>query len=419
MTADAAALGRVVRAAAARAGLVRVAAIPVEPPRRFDLYRGWLAAGRHGEMAYLATPEHLAARADLGVLLRGARTVVVAAMAHDPGDGAPAPAANRGAIARYARGDDYHAVLRDKLIAVADEVAAAAGRPVASRPCVDTAPVMERELAERGGLGFIGKHTLLIVPGVGSYVLLGELVLDVDVALAPCDPAAADADADGAAPSAPMRTRCGTCRACLDACPTGAFDDAFVLDARRCLSYTTIEADGPVPRALRAATGPWVFGCDACQQACPFNAAAPARATVDAAMRARDADHAAPDLLALVAAPSNQLRRFVRRTAMRRIDRAHLLRNACVALGNVGDARAVAPIAARLADVSPLVRGHAAWALGAIAARVPEARAAADAALAAAADTEPDAAVQAELAAAQGAAGAGAGAGPAPDSDST
>jgi epoxyqueuosine reductase len=369
VSSDPAALGAIVRDAAARAGLVRVAAIPVEPPRRFELFRDWLAAGKHGDMAYLASPEHLAARADLGALLRGARTVVVAAMAHDPGaPGADAP--NRGAIARYARGDDYHMVLRDKLAAVADEDARACARAVAARPCVDSAPLLERELAERAGLGFVGKNTLLIVPGVGSYVLLGELLLDVDVALDP-----------GGGAAEPMRTRCGTCRACLDACPTQAFDAAFVLDARRCLSHATIEVDGVFPPALRARAGAWVFGCDVCQDVCPYNAAAPARVVVDPAMRARDDAHAAPDLLALLAAPSNQLRQFVKRTALRRVPRAQLLRNVCVALGNVGDARAVAPLIARLTDVAPLVREHAAWALGAIASRLPETRAEIDAAL--------------------------------------
>jgi len=342
-------LGAVVRDAAARAGLARVAAIPVEPPQRFELYRRWLDAGHHGEMAYLASPEHLEGRADLGVLLRGARTVIVAALAYDPGTPRDP---TRGAIARYARGDDYHGVLRDKLRLVADQVAAAIGQPVATRPCVDSAPVLERDLAERAGLGFIGKNTLLIIPGLGSWVVLGELILDVDVDLGGGEP---------------MRSRCGTCRACLDACPTGAFPAELTLDARRCVSYLTIESERAIPEELRRGVGGWIFGCDVCQEACPYNAARPPDPA--AALTARDDDHAAPDLLALVAATSNQLRRFVRRTALRRIDRAQLLRNACVALGNLGDARAIPVLRARLDDVSPLVREHAAWALAELARR--------------------------------------------------
>jgi epoxyqueuosine reductase len=370
---DARALGEVVRAAAARLGLAKVGAVPVEPPLRFDLYRSWLAEGHHGEMAYLAAPEHLAARADLRELLSGARTVLVAAMAYES-------AGPTGGIARYARGDDYHMVLRDALVALAEEVARAAGRPVASRVCVDSAPVMERELAERAGLGFVGKNTVMILPGLGSYVVLGELLLDVDLELA------------DQAPS--MRTRCGTCTACLDACPTQAFPGPHVLDARRCISYLTIETEGAIAPELRPRTGAWIFGCDVCQEVCPYNAAPPRAAPQ---LRPRDHAHATPDLVTLATAPSNQLKQFVKRTALRRIDRPRLLRNVCVALGNVGDARAVPALVDKLADASPLVRRHAAWALGAIAARHEDARAAVDAALAEALAREPDEAVRAEI----------------------
>jgi epoxyqueuosine reductase len=378
-------LGDVVRAAAARRGLARIGAVPVGPPERFDLYRQWLAAGHHGEMAYLASPAHLAARADLRVLLRGAATVVVAALAYDPGAPSPPPGGPRGTIARYARGADYHLVLRDSLVGLADDLARAIGRPVASRPCVDSAPVLERELAERAGLGFVGKNTLLIVPGVGSWVVLGELLLDVEVDLGPGEPA---------------RARCGACRACLDACPTAAFVAEHVLDARRCISYLTIEHRGATPLELRRAVGGWVFGCDVCQEVCPYNAAAPAR--VAPQLTARDVDHAAPPLVELATAPTNQLRRYVRQSALRRIDRAQLLRNVCVALGNLGAGPAVPALAARLADPSPLVRRHAAWAIGEIAARDRAVAIDADAALARAAAVEADPDVAAELAAARG-----------------
>ena len=372
-------LGEVARRAAERLGIARLGAVPVEPPRRFDLYRSWLAAGHHGEMAYLASPEHVAARSDLRTLLSGARTVLVAAVAYDGGG-------RSGGIARYARGDDYHGIVRDQLAALAAELAAAAGRPVASRTCVDAAPVMERDLAERAGLGFVGKHTVLILPGLGSWFLLGELLLDVDLTLDD--------------QPAPMRSRCGTCRACLDACPTQAFVAEHVLDARRCISYLTIESKGPIPVELRRSTGGWIFGCDVCQEACPYNAAPP-RATVPPALAPRDDAHAAPDLIALATAPSNQLRRFVQRTALRRVSRAQLLRNVCVALGNTADAAAIPALAARLADASALVRRHAAWALGAIAARVPDAAPAAHAALDAALAREEDAEVRGELTAAR------------------
>ncbi|HVV87598.1 MAG TPA: tRNA epoxyqueuosine(34) reductase QueG [Kofleriaceae bacterium] len=369
-------------ALARRHGFHRVGIVPVEPSRRHELYRAWLAAGRHGEMAYLASPEQVAARADPRALVAGARTVLVAAIAYGGDPGAVPADRLRGTIARYARGTDYHLVVRDRLRALADDLAAALGRPIGARPCVDAAPLAERELAEQAGLGFVAKNTMVIAPGLGSYVLLGELLLDVELA----------------ATEAPVqRSRCGACRACLDACPTGAFVDAFVLDARRCISYLTIEHDGPIPRELRAAIGDRIFGCDVCQEVCPWNAAAPDRAAPAAELTARDADHAHPDLLALAAIGANQLRRFVRRTALRRIDRARLLRNVAVALGNSRDPRAVPALLSLVAHAVPLVRGHAAWALAELAAGGTTDAATIAAALDRARATEPDAAARAEL----------------------
>ncbi|HEY4238195.1 MAG TPA: tRNA epoxyqueuosine(34) reductase QueG [Kofleriaceae bacterium] len=326
-------------------GFARAAVVPIEAPRRHEVYTSWLAQGHAGAMAYLAAPEHVGGRADLRSLLADAQSLIVVALAY-PRD-APIPIDRlRGRIARYARGEDYHLVLRDRLVALADALAAELGRPIASRPCVDSAPVLEREWAERAGLGFVAKNTMLIAPGAGSYVLLGELLVDVPLVQA--------------APPLP-KPRCGSCRACLDACPTQAFVDAYVLDARRCISYQTIENHGDIPRELRAAMGTWVFGCDVCQEVCPFNAGAGEPA--DPRLAVRDGEHALPDLARLATLGTNQLRHFVRRTAMRRIPRAVLLRNVAVALGNTGDPRAIPPLAALLADREPLVRAHAAWAL--------------------------------------------------------
>ncbi|HRC55557.1 MAG TPA: 4Fe-4S double cluster binding domain-containing protein, partial [Kofleriaceae bacterium] len=178
-----------------------------------------------------------------------------------------------------------------------------------------------------------------------------QLLLDLPL------PAAAAPDAARGA-----KRRCGDCRSCLDACPTGAFVDAYVLDARRCISYLTIEHRGAIPRELRAAIGGWIFGCDVCQDVCPFNAGG--GEPHDPALAARDLDHALPDLLELAGHHSNQLRRFVKRTSMRRVTRDQLLRNVAVALGNSGDLRAVAALVPLLAHRAPLVRSHAAWALG-------------------------------------------------------
>ena len=333
-------------------GVHRAAIVPIEPPRRHELYTSWLSAGHAGEMAYLAQPEHVAQRGDLRTMLESARSLVVVALAYDrrdpepPARGPDAPIALRGRIARYARGEDYHLVMRDKLVALGNALASKLGRPVATRPCVDSAPVLEREWAERAGLGFVAKNTMLIAPGLGSYVVLGELLVDVEL------PATAE----------PQKPRCGSCRACLDACPTGAFVDAYLLDARRCISYLTIEHQGVIPRELRAQMGTWVFGCDVCQEVCPFNAGAGDEP--DPLLRPRSVEHALPDLIALAKIGANQLRQLVKRTAMRRISKEVLLRNVAVALGNTGSRDAVPALVALLGNASPVVRAHAIWALG-------------------------------------------------------
>jgi len=331
-------------------GFARLAVVPIEPPRRHAIYTSWLATGHAGEMAYLAAPEHVAQRGDLRSLLASARALIVVALAYDRRAPIAPDTLLRGKIARYARGEDYHLVMRDRLVALADRLADLLGGPVASRPCVDSAPVLEREWAERGGLGFIAKNTMMIAPGLGSYVVLGELLVDAEL--------------PGASGELP-RPRCGGCRSCLDACPTQAFVDAYVLDARRCISYLTIEHHGEIPRALRAAIGTWVFGCDVCQEVCPFNAGAgPAAAEIDPLLRPRSLEHALPDLVALAAKGANQLRQLVKRTALRRVPRDALLRNVAVALGNTHDARAIPALVALLGHRAALVRGHAAWALG-------------------------------------------------------
>jgi len=357
-------------------GFHRAAVVPIEPARRHALYTTWLAAGMAGEMAYLATPEHVGPRADLRALLDTAQSLVVVALAYDRSEPVPPAALVRGRIARYARGEDYHLVMRDRLVALADRIATDLGHAVATRPCVDTAPVLEREWAERGGLGFVAKNTMLIAPGLGSYVVLGELLVAAELAVT--------------APAEPTKPRCGSCRSCLDACPTGAFADAYVLDARRCISYLTIEHHGMIPRDLRAAIGTWVFGCDVCQEVCPFNAGA--GEPPDRELAPRSIEHALPDLIALARRNTNQLRHYVRRTALRRVPRKVLLRNVAVALGNTGSPDAVPALVHLLGNPNALVRVHAAWALGRLA--TPEARAA----LAAHVDDDPD--VAAEVAAA-------------------
>ncbi len=338
-------------------GFHRVGMSPVAPAARHGLYRDWLAAGHHGEMAYLAAHEHELARRDARALLAGARTIVAVALSYAQRN-APVPLriGPRGRIARYARGADYHQVLKDKLTELARRIAEHAGEPVLARSCVDTLPLFERDEAERAGLGFVAKNTMIIAPGLGSYVLLGELLLVADASVAAGSTAAAPAIS---------RKRCGQCRACLDACPTGAFVDAYVLDARRCISYLTIELTGAIPRELRPLVGLHIFGCDICQEVCPFNAGTGAgEAPAAPELLAIDPERGAPELIPMLALGANQFRQFVKRSALRRVHRAQLLRNVCVALGNAGDSTAVPALRGALADRHPLVRAHAAWALG-------------------------------------------------------
>jgi len=341
-------LASALRDAALAAGFVRVGFAPAE---RFEggaeRLERWLAAGHHGEMAYLAGVERASPRA----LLAEVRTIVVVALPYPADQLVQLRRKNSsqlsGAVARYALGDDYHVALKQKLQVLADACAKVVGRPVAARACVDTAPLLEREAAARAGVGFIGKSTMAIIPGVGSYFVLGELLLDVEVT-----------------PSAPEEAaHCGSCRACLDRCPTGAFVDDYVLDARRCISYLTIELRGAIPRELRAPIGTRVFGCDVCQDVCPFNASPRPRA-VAPELLPRDG-RSAPDLVRLLELGSAEYRRFVKGSAIRRVSRTRLARNAAVALGNSGDPLAIAPLVRALErDPRPLVRSHAAWGLG-------------------------------------------------------
>ncbi len=370
------ALADAIRDAALALGFSRVGFSPIEPFADAEReLEGWLAAGHHGEMAYLAGDT----RSDPRSLLPGAKSLIVVALAYGR-DAVATPVSGptllplSGLVARYARGVDYHGLFKERLRRLADRCADLSGRRVLARPCVDTAPLLEREAARRAGIGFTAKNTMTIVPGLGSYVLLGELLTDIELA-----------------PGTPIPPSCGSCRACLDACPTSAFLDAYTLDARRCISYLTIELRGPIPRPLRPLIGRWVFGCDVCQEACPFNHSRRQRAA-DSALAARPGSSEI-DLVALLRITTSDFRRLVRNTALSRVTRPRMQRNAAVALGNSGEASAVPPLAQALAsNPSALVRSHCAWALGRIG------TAAARAALTACSKSEVDGTVLEEIA---------------------
>ncbi len=264
-----------------------------------------------GDMAYMAHGP----RDEPLSLMPEARSALVVVASYAVPDG-PAPGPGQGLLARYARGQDYHLVLRKRLEALRLRVCELAGREVAARAAVDTSPLLERELAMAAGVGFIGKNTMLITPGVGSYTVLGVLLLDLDL---PPDP--------------PARARCGSCELCLDACPTRALVEPWCLDGRRCVSYLTIDYRGEVPAELRPGVAPWVFGCDTCQEACPHNARASAKGLALEELAPASADAGLVDLDVLMSLRSGAYRRLVRGRALNRVPRRAWQRNAALVAG--------------------------------------------------------------------------------------
>jgi epoxyqueuosine reductase len=300
-----------VRGAASSLGFDRVTCAPADLPLDVDYerYRQFVARGMHGTMAWLARHAQVRRRLDDDGIVPGARSVICVAQryapAEDPGDGLLPR------IARYARGLDYHDHFRKRLRKLAAVVRSLAPG-VRARPIVDTAPVLERAWAARSGLGFIGKNGMLIIPDLGSYVVLGEIVTDLPMP---------------AFPGQPLPIRCGRCTRCLDACPTGAFDAPRVLDPRRCIAYLTIEHEGPWDPRVAERVAPWVFGCDRCQEVCPYNHGSAATATrpspFDPLPRWADVD--LQDLLRLDA---HEWDRLSRGTPLRRVSLADIQRNA-------------------------------------------------------------------------------------------
>ena len=347
--ADGDGLNALIRRRAGELGFSLVGFTPADPVEGARLHARWVALGYAGEMGYLGRNHDK--RADPRLLVPGARSVVCLGMEYFQ----PTPPAGplSGRIAAYARGDDYHDILKKRLFELWDDIAAAVGRPNGRAPngralngrvYVDTAPVAERELAQRAGLGWRGKNTLLINKRRGSFFFLAEIVLDVEL------------DYDE-----PAVDHCGTCSRCLDACPTQAFPQPYVLDARRCISYLNIELKGPIPVESRSLMGDWILGCDVCQDVCPWNRRA-AQAPEPAFAPRPGLER--PALAELMAMDREAFNRAFRRNPAKRPKRRGILRNAAVALGNSGDPAAVPVLVRALADEEPLVRGHAAWGLG-------------------------------------------------------
>jgi len=345
-------LSRLIKEQARQRGFSLVGITAPDPPEHFGIFEGWLAQGRHGEMGYLETAPARLRRSDPRQILPECRSILVLGIRY-PSPGAAqnvAPAQGRpvGKVASYAWNDDYHDVLPERLKAIVAFIEAQVGEPVPNRWYTDTGPILERDLAQRAGLGWIGKNTCLIQPEKGSYFLLAEILLGID--LEPDTPFQAD--------------RCGSCTRCLEACPTGCILPDRTLDARRCISYLTIELKGAIPAQLRPQMQDWVFGCDVCQQVCPWNLRF-ASPEGDAAFAPRR-EVPVPDLMRELPLSPQEFNRKFKGSPVKRAKRRGYLRNVAVALGNSGDARAVPALVQALEDVEPLVRGHAAWALGQI-----------------------------------------------------
>jgi epoxyqueuosine reductase len=318
---------------------------PALPSPRLDAYLRWLEAGMHGAMGYLARPDRTARRRDLNVILPGVRSLVVVGLDYHALS-MPASILNdpaRGRFSAYAWGVDYHDLMAERL----EQLAFLFGGT--HRVYVDTGAILERDHGHAAGLGFTGKNTLLIHPRRGSYFFLGE-ILTTEVADVYDTPGRA--------------SMCGTCNRCRAACPTDAFPEPYVLDARRCISYLTIEHKGWIPADVRPLMGNWVMGCDVCQDVCPFNRFAPK--TGEPAFAPLDVDRAAMPLLDLLRLDESGFAARFAGSPVMRLKRDRLVRNACIAAGNWGDPRAVQPLIALLRDPNPLVRGHAAWALAQI-----------------------------------------------------
>ena len=377
-----------IKSEARRIGFDLVGVLPVGPSLTHDFYQNWLAQGYAGEMAYLE--RHAKLKADLGLLAPGARAAIVLAINyHHPAPPSPQTAPPWwGRISRYAWGRDYHDVLQEKLTALGDFIQTQVAHPVRCWSYVDSAPVMERELAARAGLGWVGKHGVVIHWQQGSWLFIAELLVDLPLEYDPPPPAGKALNTGQTPPagslSLPFRESCGSCRACMDACPTGAIVAEKTVDSRRCISYHTIELKGPIPAAFRPQLGTWVFGCDICQDVCPWNRRAPdSKARDFAPANAR----ATPSLLKLLALDEAGFRQEFAGTPLVRTKRRGLLRNGAIVLGNQlaaakkeaalspGDEaqahgkkdailEALQILYRCLQDAEPLIRGAAAWALG-------------------------------------------------------
>ena len=331
-------LKQIIKDKARQLGFILAGVTIPDPPPHYSTFENWLAQGRHGNMDYLASERSRIRRANLREILPECKSILVLATPYSP----PLPGGEvEVRVAAYARGADYHDVLPARMQELVQFIEAQVGGPVKNRYYTDTGPILERDLAQRAGIGWIGKNTCLINPKQGSYFFISEILLDL--ALEPDPPFITD--------------HCGTCTRCIQACPTQCILPDRTLDATKCISYLTIELKDDIPLDLRDKIGNWTFGCDICQMVCPWNRFAPQGDSAFDDIRT----HLSPtDELALRPQAFNQ--RF-KLSPVKRTRRRGYLRNIAVALGNIGDKQALPVLQNALNDEEPMIREHAQWAI--------------------------------------------------------
>lgn len=346
-------LKEIIREKAHELGFVLAGVTTPDPPAHYATFESWLALGRHGKMEYLATERSRLRRSDPRQILPECQSILVLATPYSPPSRRAAVETEgpdaRASIASYAWGADYHDVLPQRMKALVLFIEEQVGAPVRNRWYTDTGPLLERDLAQRAGIGWIGKNTCLIHPRHGSYFLLSEILLDLSLE-----------------PDPPFTTdHCGTCTRCIDACPTDCILPDRTIDATRCISYLTIELKDEIPVKLRDQIGSWVFGCDICQMVCPWN-----RFAQEGDPAFSDESPSQP-LIEELSTTREEFNRRFRGSPVKRAKRRGYLRNVAVALGNRGDRQALPVLQNALNDEEPLVREHAQWAIEKISSRSP------------------------------------------------
>ncbi len=321
---------------------------PAQPSPTLSAYMRWIEKGMHGNMEYLARPDRVQRRQRLQEIMPSAKSLILIGLDYRSQftDEETLNDPSRGRIASYAWGLDYHNILDVRLNMFAEWITEQTKDEIHQRVYADTGAILERSHAQQAGMGFVGKNTMLINPKRGSYFFIGEIITSLEFD-----------DYD----EAHRENMCGTCTRCLNACPTDAFTEPFVLDARKCISYHTIENKGWIDRALRPHFGNWIFGCDICQDVCPFQRFA--SDTDEVAFLPFDIDRIAPKLVDILMLNDQSFKDKFRRTPLERAKRERIVRNACIASGNWGDSQTIPYLIQLLYDASPIVRGHASWAL--------------------------------------------------------